>query len=53
MRAEVRGRGLIVYEKEREDLLREAVLFHIHTLLALGLMAVLYGIHKAVEEKVG
>lgn len=34
-------------------LLREAVLFHIHTLLALGLMAVLYGIHKAVEEKVG
>ena len=26
MRAEVRGRGLIVYEKEREDLLREAVL---------------------------
>ena len=34
-------------------LLREAVLFHIHALLALGLMAVLYGIHKAVEEKVG
>ena len=34
-------------------LLREVVLFHIHTLLALGLMAVLYGIHKAVEEKVG
>lgn len=26
MRAEVKGRGLIVYEKEREDLLQEAVL---------------------------
>ena len=34
-------------------LLREAVLFHIHALLALGLMAVLYGIHRAVEENVG
>ena len=34
-------------------LLREVVLFHMHALLALGLMAVLYGIHKAVEEKVG
>ena len=32
MRAEVRGRGLIVYEKEREDLLREAVL----TVVRLG-----------------
>ena len=34
-------------------LLREVVLFHMHALLALGLMAVLYGIHRAVEEKVG
>ena len=33
-------------------LLREVVLFHMHALLALGLMAVLYGIHRAVEENV-